>query len=313
MKKLWALRYTLLLAAILAGYLVVGKTTALGVSPVIMAALAALTMAHGGWGIVARCRFLAPASRETDGRGGISWDRRLELVMLLGLTIALGLGMANYLLGFQGVLEIIPGGEKMRLGPNLQVIEQGALSRPRDYQLTVGNSGFEGGGRALRLEVGAGEASAALLLEQVRPQTWGGLKLVYQGDGYLVALMVQRGNHDYLAAPVVLRPQAGSRIYRAALDLTEPGASGEVTLDPATGAFVAKVTRNGVTEFTGQLRQGEVATQGEMRLQITAGSHFGRILVQHRNYRTETLLALAVFAAAGLGRLLLGTCRRQSG
>ena len=82
-----------------------------------------------------------------------------------------------------------------------------------------------------------------------------------------------------------------------------------MTLDPGNGMMSAVVQRNGVREFDGPLQPGEVVRGGEMRLQVTSTSHFGRVMVQHRNYRSQTLAAIALFLAAGVGRLAV---RKQS-
>lgn len=296
---------TLLLAGLLVGYLAAGRFSGMALQPRVMIVLAALAIAHGGWVIARRCRSLTPAaSRDRTDR----LDSLLDIAMLAGLLAALFLGLANYLLGFQGYLEIIPGGEAMRLGPNLQLVYQGALSQPRAFTQGVRGAEFvkgSAGQDALRLQLRTGTDEKDLLLKVGRPQYHKGLTLAYQGDGYRVMLSVLRGSHDYLAAPLTLRPLPGSKQYGARLDVTEPGASGEVTLDPDTGQMYALVQRNGVKEFAGALRQGEVVRGGEMRLQVTSTSHFGRVLVQHRNYRRQTLAAIALFLAAGVGRLVL--------
>ena len=298
---------TLLLAALLIGYLAIGKLTVLGLDPRVMIILATVTICHGCWVIVSRISALV---RQSPIREGVSQRSViLELIKLLGLLVALALGLANYLLGFQGYLEIIPGSEQMQLGPNLQLVEKGAFSRPKQYAVTVGSGAFVDRERKLRLLVSAGGRATELVLDKGKPRSHAGLRLVYQGDGYLVALAVQRGIHDYLAAPLLLRQKGGSQLYRAPLDVTEPGASGEVTIDPTTGILAAVVKRNGVTEFSGPIRLGEAMTQGDMRLQVTATSHFGRVLVQHRNYRTETLVALGICILAGLARLATRSSR----
>ena len=299
---------TLLLATLLVTYLAVGKLSGIALQPRVMIALAAMTIAHGGWVIAGRCRSLVPGSAASGDRS----DRLaslLDIVMLAGLLAALSLGLANYLLGFQGYLEIIPGGEEMQLGPNLQLIDQGRLSQPRAFNHAVRGTeivrGSTGRKAALRLQLRTGSRAEELLLPVGKPRYREGLRLAYQGDGYRVMLSVLRASHDYLAAPLTLRPLPGSRLYGARLDLTEPGASGEVTLDPDTGVMSAVVRRNGLREFAGPLQTGEVVRGGEMRLQVTSTSHFGRVLVQHRNYRGQTLAAIALFLAAGVGRLVL--------
>lgn len=299
---------TLLLAGLLVGYLAVGRVIGIALQPRVMIAIAAMTIAHGGWVIAVRCRSLAPGS-PAAGRQRSGPDSLLDIAMLAGLLVALSLGLANYLLGFQGYLEIIPGGEEMRLGPNLQLVDQGALSQPRAFIQTVRGTEFvrrEGGREAaLLLQVRDGSRMENLLLKEGSPRYHKGLRLAYQGDGYRVMLSVLRGNHDYLAAPITLRPLPDNRRYGARLDVTEPGASGEVTLDPGTGMMSAVVQRNGVREYDGPLQPGEVVRGGEMRLQVTSTSHFGRVMVQHRNYRSQTLAAIALFLAAGVGRLVM--------
>lgn len=305
---------TLLLAGLLVGYLAVGKFTGLALQPMVMIAIAAITIAHGGWVIAVRCRsLLVPGSPAANRQRSDRLPPLLDIAMLAGLLVALSLGLANYLLGFQGYLEIIPGGEEMQLGPNLQLVDQGALSQPRAFIGTVRGTELvrRGAGReaALLLQVRDGGSMERLLLQEGSPRYHKGLRLVYQGDGYRVSLSVLRGNHDYLAAPITLRPLPDSRKYGARLDVTEPGASGEVTLDPGNGVMSAVVQRNGVREFDGPLQPGEVVREGAMRLQVTSTSHFGRVMVQHRNYRSQTLAAIALFLAAGVGRLVV---RKQS-
>lgn len=298
---------TLLLAALLGGYLAAGRFTGMALQPRVMIVLAVMTIAHGGWVIARRFRSLVPGSPTASRDRPDRLVSLLDIAMLAGLLVALFLGLANYLLGFQGYLEIIPGGEEMQLGPNLQLVDQGALSKPRAFIQSVRGTELirmsAGQEAALRLQLRTDSSVENLLLQEGSPQSHKGLRLAYQGDGYRVMLSVLRGNHDYLAAPLTLRPLPGGKQYGARLDLTEPGASGEVTMDPGNGTMFAVIRRNGVREFAGTLQPGEVVRGGEMRLQVTSTSHFGRVLVQHRNYRRQTLAAIALFLAAGVGRL----------
>lgn len=301
---------TLSLAVLLVAYLAAGKLQVIPLQATYMVVLAALTILHGAGTIVSQVL----VSRGPDGEVRVAIV--LNIAMLAGLLVFLSLGLLNYLLGFHGYLDVIPGGEPMRLGSNVQIVQKGALSRPERYDQRVEAAEFTrnaAGNPALRLNIRSGSTVDSFLLEQGARHFHDGLWLKYQGMRYRVALVVQRGRHDYLAAPVTLVPVESIGHYAASLDVVEPGVQGEVTLDSSTGKLRAVVMRNGVVEFDGEIQPGRVAVKGEMRVQVLATSHFGTVLVQNRNYRWQTLLAMVFFLVGGTGRVLHGMGARRKG
>jgi len=271
---------------------------------------------HRGVEILRRRGFKVVSGEFDEGACLVKGGRRavfLEIASYGGLLFALGFGMVNYGLGLYGYLQVSPHGESMDFVKNLRVVQKGFLVDMAGFDLKLSCDDLTDGGPnvasklTLRIADGRGRVIATPQISTGERFDAGGFQAKYSGDAYLLSSYITVKTLDLRSLPTFLYSRWGGRegVYRGALRLADPGATGVAEFDPATGKFRFVVTTKEGLQGGQSLRMGETGHDGDFSFTVSSYGHMGKVEIWHHYYRNQIFGGLALMLIALLARLIL--------
>jgi len=286
----------------------------LGHPPALLAAIVAAALV----GLLVRVVVLAGWLRQGPRRAATA----AEMVLSLGVIVALSGGILNWLLALQGFV-VLSEGESVRLhgGGQLQAFDAGPLARLEEMGLTlaldelelvpVGDGGFYPRSR-LRVRTEAGQPSA-LEIAPGRHASAGPLRFYQGAFGFAPRVVVARGERTLFDRVVPFTTERhgptgisfSGTISLAAEQLEIDGAVELASLDAGLRGHATlrlAVARDGVALGQGGLLPGHFAELADgYRVGFTGLERWSEIDIARRNYR---LVVLAGALLAALGAIL---------
>jgi hypothetical protein len=263
-----------------------------------------------------RCLVIAWSLRRP---GHLTWSTLSELVLSVGVLLALLFGMANWVLRLHGFV-VLNEHETALLhgGTDLQVFEAGPLARLEEMNLTLALDELElvpaGQGGFLprsHLRVWRGTEDAARLeIEPSASAASGSLRFLQGAFGFAPRVVILRGEETVFDRVVPFRTERRGpsgvtfegRFRLEGENLDVAGAVSLASLDEGMRGHATlqlTVARDGNVIGRGSLVPGHFAEIGEGYQVGFAGlDRWSEVLVSRRNYRTMVLL--------GVGMALLG-------
>ncbi len=237
----------------------------------------------------------------------------LEIVFYGALIAVLFMGMVNYAAGISGSFMIAPSIVPVDLKGAVQDFQKGFLAdlSGLDDRVKVDALAYttKESRSTVDLEISdrQGKKIFSGRLKAGEGFRFGGLNARYGGDVFLFYLTVMKKDHDFLPAPLYLfnGPAASPTVYRGALELREPGSSGEAWYDPEAGMLTVRIVEKGMTVFDKSFSSAGEGRDGDFRVAVTATGHFGRFEFRRHSYRKQMLWILGLLVLAVLGRMIL--------
>jgi hypothetical protein len=295
----------------------------LGHAPVLLALLVAAALLAFALRAV---QLLVALARSRDRR----WSRALEIALLAGISLGLGAGMANWMLGLQGYVVLIEG-ETVPLhgGDQLQAFEAGPLARIEEMVVVLSLDelelvAMEPGGfhPRSRLRVGRDHGEPESLEVTPRDRASLGPLRFHQGAfGFAPRIVLLREGEEVFerVVPFLTRRhgesglsfsgrftvEKESLLVEGLVDLAslDEGMRGHATLELA-------LSRGDDLLGEGRLLPGHFADIGDdLRVGFVGLGKWSEVLVSRRNYGRLVLVG----AAAALAAAILWIPARWSG
>ena len=292
-------------------------------SPALLAVLVGLTLV----GLGTRALGLVWRLGRRDGR---TVSRIGELVLVVGVMLALSAGMANWLLRLQGTV-ILNESEAVPLhgGTALQVFEAGPLSRPEEMGLSLAldalalePEGLEGFYPASTLEVWrGGDPPTRLRISPRRRAAFGALRFHQGAFGFSPRIVLLRDGVTLFdrVVPFLTQRQGASGVsFDGSFTVERQGLRVEGSVDLTTldegmrghANLLLALTRNGEPLGRGALQPGYFADLDQgYRVGFAGLERWSEIVISRRNYG-HLVLAGGVVALGGLVLWPLAVWRR---
>ena len=280
----------------------------------------ALQLRHGSResGPVLRAAYEAGYREQGGEREGIRLLSRgtrralvLEAAAYAALLWTLCLGAVNYAVGVRGGIALAPGGEWASFAGNLEFFQRGFAARPERLSGALRvekiRPALNGEPSAVSFLYKGRDGAVSTVRELAAGKVWEAPQgsIAFLGDAFLIQPLVVEKGHDYFSKSVYLYPErsGGRVVYRGALDLAEPGSSGEALYDPQRGIYRVAVSKQGKPLCVGEFPFGGEWRGDGFYLRVNSYSHLARFSVMWNSYREEVLFGVAALALAALLRL----------
>lgn len=240
-----------------------------------------------------------------------------EIVAYGALLVTLVLGLLNYGFSIRGFFTVSTGGEWANLQKNVQMLQKGFVADTSALDYEIKGTGLTSATTKAPSSITLlardrnGKETASPRLKIGDTYDLGRVRMLYRGDGYLVFPLVMKGQHDFLPHPLYLYHKEGAKngVYRAKLEMSEPGTRGEMEFVPSARLFTVKVEKDGRAVYDGNFalesegRPSE-GREGDFRVSVMSLGHFGKFEIMRHTYRNQIFAGLVTLLAALLARVL---------